>query len=217
MALVTSRKKRETSRKKPEEAPKPRGRKYGRDLQGLLAQFHDEQVKVRRWAARDLAAHPQAVGALCERLHVEADPSVREAIFNSLLTIGTDQVAEGLLPLLRAEDAGLRNGAVDVLRQLPDAVGHRMEALLADPDPDVRIFAVDILQDLTHPEAPRWLLDVVATDPHVNVVTTALDRLAEVGTPDMGRVIEGVKHRFPDEPFVAFAVDAALRRISGGG
>ncbi len=196
---------------------KPHIRKYDRDLQGLLAQLQDEQVKARRWAARDLAAHPEAVGALCDRLQAEPDPTVREAIFGSLLTIGTDAVAEGLIPLLRSEDAGLRNGAVEILRQLPDAVGHRIAALLADPDPDVRIFAVDILRDLAHPEAPAWLLAVVETDEHVNVVTTAIDRLAEVGTPDMAPAIQGVKDRFPGEPFVGFAVDTALKRILGEG
>ncbi len=196
---------------------KPHIRKYDRDLQGLLAQLHDDQVKARRWAARDLAAYPEAVSALCERLRVEADPTVREAIFGSLLSIGTDAVAEGLIPLLRGEDAALRNGAVEVLRQLPEAVGHRIAALLADPDPDVRIFAVDILRDLALPEAPGWLLAVVETDEHVNVVTTAIDRLAEVGTPDMAQAIQAVKDRFPDEPFVGFAVDTALKRILGDG
>ncbi|NOY45848.1 MAG: HEAT repeat domain-containing protein [Deltaproteobacteria bacterium] len=204
--------------KEDQAAPsKPHIRKYGRDLQGLLAQLHDDQVKARRWAARDLAAHPEAVSALCERLRVEPDPTVREALFGSLLAIGTEAVVEGLIPLLRGEDAGLRNGAVEVLRQLPDAVGHRIAALLADPDPDVRIFAVDILRDLAHPQAPGWLLAVVESDEHVNVVTTAIDRLAEVGTPDMAPAIQAVKDRFPNEPFVGFAVDTALKRVLGDG
>ncbi len=196
---------------------RPHIRKYGRDLQGLLAQLHDDQAKARRWAARDLAAHTEAVSALCERLQVEPDPTVREAIFGSLLTIGTEAVAEGLIPLLRGEDAGLRNGAVEILQQLPDAVGHRIAALLADSDPDVRIFAVDILQDLAHPDAPAWMLAVVEADEHVNVVTTAIDRLAEVGTPEMVPAIQAVKDRFPNEPFVGFAVDTALKRILGNG
>ncbi|WP_025322989.1 HEAT repeat domain-containing protein [Deferrisoma camini] len=202
---------------KPAATSKPSPRKYTRDLTGLLAELNDQQPKARRWAARDLVAYgEEAVGALCERLRTEPEPSVREALFDALLAIGGDAVVEGLIPLLRGEDAGLRNGAVEVLGQLPEAVGPRMEVLLADPNPDVRLFGLDILRDLPHPEAPRWLMGVLEQDPHVNVVTVALDRLAEVGTPEMIPAVRAVKDRFPDEPFVAFAVDTALDRILGG-
>ncbi len=192
-------------------------RKYTRDLQGLLRQLEDGQAKARRWAARDLAAHPEAAQPLCRQLSVEPDASTREAILASLLTIGTSEVVDGLVRLLRSDDAALRNGAIDVLRQLPEAVAPHMETLLSDSDPDVRIFALDILQGLTHPKVTEWLAAVLTGEEHPNVVATAVDRAAEIGTPEMAAMLEKVAARFPTEPFIRFSVDTALDRIAGGG
>ncbi len=129
-------------------------RQYPRDRDGLIAQLGDADPGTRRWAARDLGRHPDAVPALAARLSVEAAPAVREAILDALLAIGSDEAVEELLVFLRSEDAALRNGAVAVLQQLPDPVSRHMQDLLADVDPDVRIMAIDILQTLPHPEAP---------------------------------------------------------------
>ncbi len=196
---------------------KPYKRKYKRDLEGLLAQLRDPEPSVRRWAARDLAAHPDSAPVLCQALGEEPDPAVREAILDSLLAIGTDEAVEGLLPHLRSDDASLRNGVVEVLQALPDRVAPRMEALLADPDPDVRIFAIDILKSLAHPDTLVWLRRVLEREAHVNVVATALDRAAELAGPEFVPVIEQVKRRFRDEPFIAFAADTVLRRIGDRG
>ena len=192
-------------------------RKYERTRDGLLAQLGDPDPGVRRWAARDLAAHPDTAPILCERLGHEPDPAVREAMLDTLLAVGTDEVVEGLLPYLRSDDAGLRNAVVEVLQALPDQVAPRMERLLRDPDPDVRIFALDILKSLPHPETPRWLRQVLETENHVNVVGTALDRAAEVGGPELVPVIEQVKRRFRDDAFIGFVADAVIQRIGSGG
>jgi HEAT repeat protein len=191
-------------------------RRYARDFAGLTAQLQDDDAAVRRWAARDLARHDEAAVTLAARLSKEPAPEVREAIFDSLLALGSDEAVDELLVLLRSEDAALRNGAVMVLQQLPDPVGRRMGGLLADPDPDVRIMALDIVQSLPHPDAPRWLADVVQHDGVVNVVGVALDRLAEVGTPDLLPILVEAKQRFADEPYIQFAVDIVVRRIEGG-
>lgn len=205
---------------KRDEKPSDRqtGDKRGldRDMPGLLAQLVEEDVDKRRWAAMDLATYPEAVGVLCERLPREADYSVREVILSSLLRIGGDQVVAGLTPLLRGEDVPLRNGAVEVLQRLPDAVAPYMELLLEDPDSDVRIFAIDILRLLTHPKTPEWLLSVIGRHTHVNVVAAAVDRLADVGTPDAVPHLEALKQRLPNEPYIEFAVNSAIRRIRGG-
>ncbi len=190
-------------------------RRRARDLEGLLAQLRSPEAAERRWAARDLGEQPQAVAALGERLVEEADPSVREAILDSLLKIGGEAVVEVLLPLLHSEDAALRNGVIEVLQELPEAISPHMERLLHDPDSDVRIFAIDILQVLAHPEAPRWIAEVLEQEGHVNVLATAVDRAAEIGTREMVPALEALKARFPDQPYIAFAVDTAIRRIRG--
>lgn len=187
------------------------------DLPGLLAQLNSDDPELRRHAARDLSQHSTpAAHALCQRLEVETDKAMREAIAISLTRIGGDAVVKGLLPLLRSDDAALRNGVIDILKELAADVAPHMEALLDDPNPDVRIFVVNVLEALRHPKVEDWLIAVICMDPHVNVVASALDLLGEVGTEAALTSLSDVRKRFPHEPFIGFAVDNAVKRIGGG-
>ncbi len=184
-----------------------------RDLPGLVAQLTDSNPVARRWAARDLAVHPKASSALVYQLMAEKDLSVREAILLSLIQLGDVMAVNGLVACLRSDDAHLRNEAISAMKQLPDAVAPIMAGLLADPDSDVRIFAVNVLESLRHPEVERWLIEVINEDEHINVCATAVDLLGEVGTETAIEPLERLKARFPDEPYITFAVDLALKRI----
>ncbi len=188
-------------------------RKISRDYEGLIQELQaDDEIK-RRWAARDLAAYPQAVPALLEALQKDHSHPVCEAIFDSLGQIGGDEVVSGLIEVLRSEDAFLRNAAIEVLQSMPDMVALHIIELLNDRDSDIRIFAIDILQVLAHPQTPQWLMSVLKDETHVNVIATAVDRLSEVGTPEMIEPLNEIKKRFPDDDYLAFAVDTAIRRI----
>jgi HEAT repeat protein len=188
-----------------------------RDLPGLLLQLASDDVNERRWAARDLAQHAVAAApALCQRLEAEPDRATREAIAISLTKIGGETVVSGLLPLLRSDDAALRNGVIDILKELPGDVAPHMETLLDDPNPDVRIFVVNVLEALRHPKVEDWLIAVISMDPNVNVVATALDLLGEVGTEAALPALGSVLKRFPGETFIDFAVKHAIQCIGGG-
>jgi hypothetical protein len=76
--------------------------------------------------------------------------------------------------------------------------------------------AIDILQTLAHAEAPTWLADLLGHEDQVNVVGAAIDRLAEIGTEDMLPLLDEVRDRFADEPYIQFATDTVIRRIRGG-
>lgn len=193
-------------------------RTYPRDMAGLLAQLTDADASVRRWAARDLASQPEAAGALCARLPQEPDASVRTVLFTSLSQLGHhasagQAVVTGVMPLLRSEDAALRNGAIEVLAGLPDAVAPHMQALLTDPDEDVRIFSVNLLVDLPHALVPQWLAQVLMNEPCVNVVAAALEVIAEVGGREAILAVQAARDRFAGEPFIAFAAQLALERV----
>ncbi len=196
--------------------PERERRRHGRAPEDLVRQLADPDPAVRRWAARDLAAHPGAADALADALEGERDPAVRQALLDALAAIGGEAVAERLIPLLRSEDAGLRNGVIEVLQGMPEAVAPRMARLLEDEDPDVRIFAVDICRSLPHPDTPRWLAGLLGRERHVNVVGTAIDVLAEIGGPEELPALRAVAERFADEPFVAFSAKVAIRRIEEG-
>lgn len=179
-------------------------------LQGLINPVDEE---LRRMSARDLEHYPEAVPALLSQLNREESASVSYAIFIALARIGNSEAVKGILPFLRSENAGLRNAAIEVLKDLPDSLAPHMETLLHDQDPDVRIFAVNILESLRHPRVVEWLLEVIEHDPHVNVCATALDLLAEVGDEACLEGLSQLKSRFPDEPYLRFAVDTAVLRI----
>lgn len=188
-------------------------RRLARDLAGLLTALADSDPLARRWAARDLAQHPDAAPALVERLSVESEPSVTQVILTSLTLIGDETAVAGLSECLRSEDAMLRNAAIEAMKQLPDEVAPWMGRLLEDPDPDVRIFAVDVLESLRHPQVEEWLIRVITQDAHVNVCATAVDLLGEVGSERAKPALLALKQRFAAEPYIQFAADLALKRI----
>ncbi len=182
----------------------------------LLVQLRDPQPDQRRLAALDLATQPrrtEAIAALGAQVAVETDPSAREAMLTAMLGYGGREVVEVLIPLLRSEDASLRNEVIEVLQQFTDEVAPFIEVMLQDEDPDYRIFSINVISHLNHPHAPQWLHSVICNDPHVNVCCAAIEGLAEVGTPDMVAALEALPTRFNDDPFVTFGVQMAIARI----
>jgi HEAT repeat protein len=184
-------------------------------LADLLTGLSALESGTRRAAVRDLAAYPEAAMALCDRLEVEGSLSVRSVIMNSLIHVGTTEVAARLVSHLRSDDAHLRNAVIEALQEMPDAVAPHMWDLLADDDSDVRIFAVNILAALRHQRAPEWLAEVIRSDSHVNVCAAAVDGLIEVGGADVIPDLEALERRFADIPFMRFAIEAAIRRVRG--
>lgn len=194
-------------------------REHARDFAGLTQQLASTDPIQRRHAARDLAQlrHlPQACQVcqvLGQALARETDPSVRQALFTSLGALASDAAVQALIPLLRSEDAGLRNGAIETLAGLPDVVGPSMQHLLRDPDPDVRLFTVNLLGDLRHDEVNTWLCQVLRQDKEVNVVAAAIEVLAETGSSAERAALLDARSRFADDPFIGFATQVALERI----
>ncbi len=186
------------------------------DVAALVSQLNGENAESRRWAARDLVDCPGSSAALMQRLSIEQDDSVREVILTTLVHLGDDASVMGLVQCLRSDDATLRNEAIEALKMLPDAVAPIMRGLLADEDSDVRIFAVNILESLRHPEVETWLSEVIEHDPHVNVCGTAVDLLGEVGSRNVLDPLLRLKSRFAREPYIQFAADIAIKRILEG-
>ena len=188
-------------------------RGFPRHVDGLVAQLRGGDAEQRRWAVRDLTSHPQAAAALGAQLLVERDAAVREALFLALGTMASDEAVSALLPLLRSEDARLRNGAIEVLSGLPKVVGPRISALLLDTDVDVRIFTVNLLGELRHEQVTQWLQQVLLSDREVNVVAAAIEVMAETGQPEHIDALRETRRRFADDPFIGFAADVAIERI----
>ncbi|NUB07921.1 HEAT repeat domain-containing protein [Azospirillum sp. Vi22] len=181
-----------------------------------LAWLEDADPAQRRRAAHVLGERPDAVPALSARLAREEDPSVRETLLTALVRTGTAAAAAALLPHLASEDVGLRNGVIESLQQMPAAVVMpELAPLLTAGDSDLRIFAAQLVGKLPHPDRLDLLAGVIDRDPHVNVCLSAVEALMESGDPAALPVVERLGERFPNDPFVAFSVDAARRLFSG--
>jgi len=184
-------------------------------MASLLTNLNASEPAIRRGAARALTNQPEAAMALCDRLDIETSPSVRAVLLTVLIRQESPAVVARLLVHLRSDDAALRNGTIEALQEMRSTVTPYVRDLLDDADSDVRIFAVNILGALCDPETPSLLVDVLRHDSHVNVCAAAVDALAEVGTPDAIDTLEALRTRFDGEPFLAFAIDTAIRRIRG--
>lgn len=190
-------------------------RQQPRDCAHLEAELESPDPAARRWAARDLTDCPAASAALVKRLSLEDDISVREVILTTLTSLGDEIAVAGLVECLRSENASLRNEAIEAMKQLPNEVATIIRGLLLDKDADVRIFAVNILETLRHPDVESWLITVIDKDPLLNVCATAVDLLGEVGTIAAREPLKRLNLRFPGEPYIQFATKLALERING--
>jgi HEAT repeat protein len=184
-----------------------------RSCEELIAALEDSDATVRRHAAQKITSCLDAATALVSRLKREENTAVREAILNSLLRLHDPSIGSGLADCLRSEDAALRNDVIEAFKQLGDEVAPILRSLLADPDPDVRIFVVNILDSERHPDVEPWLIEVIERDAHVNVCATAVDLLCEVGTEASIDPLLRLKTRFAHEAYIQFAANLALKRI----
>ncbi|MGA2290503.1 HEAT repeat domain-containing protein [Bradyrhizobium sp.] len=172
-------------------------------------------VDERRHAARALSKDPAGASILAARLQSEPDPRVRDALFGSLSDIGGTHAAELVAPFIRSDDAGLRGGAIEALKRLEGDAVAVLDALMNDPDTDVRILAVEVTRAWPGELAIPRLRRVFELDPHVNVCAAAVDVATEVGTEDLLPALNGLRDRFANEQFLLFAVDIACARILG--
>jgi HEAT repeat protein len=134
-------------------------------------------------------------------------------LFGSLVEIGGLAVAALVAEHLRSGDAGLRGGAVEALKQLGADAIPVLDALLSDPDPDVRLLVVEVTRAWPSALAVPRLRRVFESDRHVNVCGAAVDVATELGTIDLLPALRELKQRYSDELFLAFAVDTACSRI----
>lgn len=168
-----------------------------------------------RWrAARALGGRAEAVPALAAALNAERDTRVREAIMTALMRIGDEASVKALLPSLRSQDAGERAAALEALQALPEAMPPFIGALLRDSDSDVRILATELARNMPEDDATRLLCALLAEEAHPNVCAAAIEVLAEVGTAEAIPVLQACAARFAGSPFVPFAAQVAMARLS---
>ncbi len=186
--------------------PAPNGRK----LAEIFATGSDDE----RWtAARRAPEADDGVSVLADALSKERVPRVREAIFTALAKIATPDSAAVALPYLRSDDASQRTGALDALRAMPAAAAGHLSQLLADDDPDVRLLACEIARALPAGDASPALVALIEREARSNVCSAAVEVLAETGDATCLPALVRCAARFPDDPFLKFAVKVVSDRI----
>ncbi|MEG1610285.1 MAG: HEAT repeat domain-containing protein [Bilophila sp.] len=150
-----------------------------------------------------------ALGLLVQHIH-SPNPGIQEAAEDALRKIRGTAVVSAVAPLLRSEDASVRNSAMDILREISSDDIKAMQLLVQDSDPDIRIFAADILGTSESPMAVAILSEALFTDTEVNVRYQICISLGELGFPEAaGTLSKALK----DEEWVQFAAVEALAKI----
>lgn len=181
--------------------------------ESVLADLTTGSVDRRRAAARDCRAFPDAVELIAGRLEVEDDTRVVEALVLNLVAIGGPAAAAALAPQLRSDRAGCRFAAAEALADMGVDALPFFDALIRDPDPQVRIMAAEIGRGRAGGTMARTLEDLLATEEEVNVCCAYIEVLTEIGTADTAAALAAVLHRIPDSPFLRFSVETALSRL----
>lgn len=138
------------------------------------------------------------------------DIGIQEAADRALQKIGGAKVAGAVIPLLRSEDAPVRNIAMEMLRKIGATDMDGLVQLLHDQDPDMRIFAADILGSTGSLLAVAPLQGALLRDPEVNVRYQAAVSLGNLAFPEAAASLNSALH---DEEWVQFSVIEALIKI----
>ena len=152
---------------------------------------------------------PEAIPALVRNMS-NTNTGVQEAVDRALRKIGGPAVARAIIPMLRLENAPVRNLAMDILRELGRSDLPAIEQLLHDDDPDIRIFAADILGSAQNPSAVPPLCAALLQDPEVNVRYQAAVSLGTLAYPESAHCLNT---SLGDEEWVQFAAVEALTKI----
>jgi HEAT repeat protein len=121
---------------------------------------------------------------------------------------------ESIMGLLKVRNAYIRNLGITTLQSYGDAIKYHIVKFLIGDDRDLRIFAINVLGDVSFAQSRDMLVELLEKEHDINVAMTAVDYMAEIGEEVDIPLLETVKSRFHDA-YVDFAIDNAIRSIRG--
>ncbi len=122
---------------------------------------------------------------------------------------------EEIMELLKLNNAYTRNLGISMLRDFGDSIKYYIVKFLIGDDRDLRIFAINVLGDVTFAESRDMLLELLETEEDINVAMTAVDYLAEIGEIEDIKLLKSLKERFVDDAYAAFSIDNCIKMIEG--
>ena len=181
------------------------------DCQTLCAKLEETDSATLREAAYH-AGELQCKEALplLVKLLTSDNLGVQEAAEQALRKIPDPSTVRAVLPLLESDNVAVRNLAMDILRQLGSRDLDSLLEMLERPDPDLRIFAADILGATGDVRAVRVLCRVLLNDSEVNVRYQAAVALGDIASPAAAQCLNKA---LGDDEWVQFSVIEALIKI----
>jgi HEAT repeat protein len=183
--------------------------------------LNDPDSSQRRSAAEELAfADERAVYPLIKALRDEST-AVQESATQALITLGNSDDSKFLvnigefviymvIPLLREEQAYLRNTALLIIKE----VGHRainlLYSLLKDKDPDIRKFALDLIADIKEGIDASKILPLLE-DENANVRAATARAIGELGYRE---AVSHMLKKLNDDEWVVFYILQALASLN---
>lgn len=152
----------------------------------------------------------ESIPLLIEHLQ-SPNVGVQEAAEYAIRKIRGSETVQSLIPLLRIEDAAIRNSAIDILQEIGSDDLKTLYELLYDQDVDIRIFVTDILGYVGSFLAVTMLIEVLDKDPDVNVRYQACISLGKLGYSEAKQALSKAVEK--DEGWVQFAAVEALTKL----
>jgi|GEM_PF-6881080 len=169
--------------------------------------------RIKRYAAD---GNMKEIFALLEE---SREPAVREAALVQAIQLGSREVVERFISLLSSPEAHLRNLAAEALQELGAGYIDRLENLLYDPDPDLRILCFNILAGVRSETAAgpvRRFLERLVTSGKLeqqNVMAAALECLG--GLEDAGLLVKVAVtvDTWGDYPYLRYALEQVRKNL----
>lgn len=163
------------------------------DHSEIIQGLQSEDERDRAFAVEDIVFEGVSGGLdlLIEHIQQEKSIFVREVIVNNISQIQDPALVQKLLPLLRSDDAFIRNAIIDIVSTRRDEVAAYLEPLMEDADKDVRKFALDILYQLKTEEVAPYMVCFL-NDSDINIIITAVEYLGNLGTTEQTPAINSV-------------------------
>ncbi|MDQ8200265.1 HEAT repeat domain-containing protein [Pelagicoccus enzymogenes] len=149
-------------------------------LEQYITDLNSDDEATRIYAAEDIGFEndPSGIAPLVARLAIETQRSVQESLLLAIERIEAEEAIAALVDCLRMDDAFCRNEAVMILQRRKEAALPALEALLDDPDPDIRKFSLDAVAGWGHEELASFYRRALEDD-NVNVVITAVEYVGQ--------------------------------------
>ena len=177
---------------------------------------NEDELEKKYYAIEKMVEFSNGADELVKLLEIEDEQKITSFMGSVLAKIEPEQAPiEAILELLNSENAFIRNLAISILRDYGKEIKYYIVKYLLGEDRDLRIFAINVLGDVEFAESRDMLIELLENEADLNVAMTAVDYLAEIGEIEDIGLLESLKDRFNQDPYVEFGVNSAIKSIEG--